>query len=234
MKPINLFCFPFAGGTKYSYNALLPYVPSFIKFVPIELPGRGTRLGEPLLSDIHLIADDVYSQVKSKLIRPYAFYGHSMGTLIGYLLTKRIIQDGFDHPIHLFFTGCAGPSEIESQPKSYHLPKNQFISKLKKMGGSPPEVLDDEEFMDMYEPILRADFQAAETFCYVKSDPFHIPIWVAIGKDEDATMQQAESWRKETTANVEVFEFPGDHFFILEHQQRLLNMISNGLEKVAV
>src|ERR1041384_6956218 len=139
MKSVNIFCFPFAGGSKYSYNGFQPFLPPAITLIPVELPGRGARMDEALLKDVDLLCDDVYKQIKSRLVHPYAFYGHSMGSLIAYLITTRIIRDGLDQPVHLYFTGCVGPSEIASQPKTYHLPKDEFISELKKMGGSPAD-----------------------------------------------------------------------------------------------
>jgi surfactin synthase thioesterase subunit len=234
MKSVNIFCFPFAGGSKYSYSSFQSYLPSTINLIPVDLPGRGTRMDEPLLNDVNLLCDDVYKQIKPRLGHPYAFYGHSMGSLMAYLITRRVIRDGLNPPVHLFFTGCVGPSKIASQMKTYDLPKDQFLSELKKMGGSPAEVLDDAEFMELYEPILRADFEAAETYQHIDVDPFHIPIWVAIGKDEPANPDTAGAWKNETTADVKVFEFPGDHFFILEQQQKVTNLMLIGLQKVAL
>jgi surfactin synthase thioesterase subunit len=90
-------------------------------------------------------------------------------------------------------------------------------------------LLDDPDAMEFFEPILRADFQAFETYCYEQSDPLDIPIWVAIGTDEEATYEKAIAWQFETKREVEVVQFPGNHFFIFEHEREIVEIIANKL-----
>src|SRR4051794_37934122 len=105
MKKINLFCLPFAGGSRYSYISFANCAPENICVIPIELPGRGSRFRETLLTNMDSVVTDIFQQIKDRLDEPYGIYGHSMGTLSGYLLTKKIIQKNLNKPIHLFFTG---------------------------------------------------------------------------------------------------------------------------------
>lgn len=232
MDKINLFCLPFAGGNVYSYRGYAAYAPAHINLVPIELPGRGARIREPLLTDIHLMVEDVYGQVRDQLHRPFAIYGHSMGSLLAYLLTRRLVDEKRFLPEHLFLTGCVSPSSElyrEDVPK-YSLPKDAFVKKLKELGGSTDEVLNDKNLFDYIEPIIRADFKATETFRYEKPEPFDIPITVAIGLNERATYEQALRWEEETTAKVEVRQFPGRHFFIFDYPREIMEIISNKLK----
>jgi surfactin synthase thioesterase subunit len=61
---INVFCIPFAGGSKYSYVSFSKLASKNLHFILLELPGRGARTNEPLLADIHTLADDVFHQIK--------------------------------------------------------------------------------------------------------------------------------------------------------------------------
>lgn len=227
---INLFCFPFAGGSKYSYHKYLRYTNDIVKIVPLEYPGRGARIDEDLLKNIEEIVEDVYSNIKNKINQPYAFYGHSMGAAIAYLLTKKIIDDDFSPPLHLFLTGRGGPSSNFSDPPKYLLPKKEFIRELMKMGGSPDEVLNSKEVMSFFEPIIRADFQALETYKYKETLPFDIPISVMIGREENIVLGDAQSWQKETSREVEIKLFPGNHFFINDYPFEIMQLI---LEKLS-
>lgn len=232
MEKTNLFLLPFAGGSVYSYRGFAGYAPPHLNLIPVELPGRGTRMREPLLTDIYRMADDVYAQVAGRLHEPYAIYGHSMGSLLGYLLVKRLLAAGRPAPEHLFFTGCAGPScEAYLGDKAKHnLPKAQFIQKLQELGGSPDEVLQTPALFDFFEPIIRADFRATDTYRYQETTPFDIPVTVAIGLQERATHAQALLWQRETTQPVEVRQFPGKHFFIFDYERQLVEIISNKLK----
>ncbi len=234
MLKVNLFCLPFAGGSSYSYDGYKKSAPPDINVIPIEIPGRGTRFKEKLLTDIHKITDDIFNQVKEHLQHPYAIYGHSMGSLLGYLLTKKISYEQLPLPKHLFFTGCNGPSVIENEPPRHLLPKDQFISKLKEIGGSPDEILEDDELMRFFEPILRADFQATDTYSYVESTPFEVSITCMIGLKEKTTDEKVQTWQKETTKRLDIKRFPGNHFFIFNYEREILKIIKSKLYPVLV
>jgi len=102
-QKINLFCIPFAGGSYYAYKNFENHVADFINVVPIDIPGRGRRWGKPLLTSMHDMAEDVYQQIKEKLDEPFAVYGHSMGSTVGYLLAEKLIREKKTAiPLHLF------------------------------------------------------------------------------------------------------------------------------------
>lgn len=231
---INLFLFPFAGGSIYSYAKYRDYAPAHIKLIPLELPGRGRRITQPLLTSATAMVDDLFGQVKPLLHEPYAFYGHSMGTLLSYLVTRRILREGLTPPLHLFMTGRFGPSAEDPDPPNHSLPKDEFRKKLKEMGGSPDEVLADESLMDFFEPCLRADFQAIEEYVYEPAEPFDIPILAIIGKDERITQEQAMTWQLETTRPIDIRWFNGPHFFIFNYAPEIMRLITQKLQAARV
>lgn len=226
---MNLFCLPFAGGGKHSYRELAEKAPGFINMVPIDLPGRGARVIEPLLTSLHSMTEDVWQQIKNDLHKPYAFYGHSMGTLLVYLLTHKAIEEGYPQPAHLFLTGCRAPSARDSEGIVHNLPREAFLQKVRTMGGMADEVLNNEVLMSFFEPILRADFEAVETFRYVERKPFHINITAITGTEENITPAQVKAWEKETTAGLDIHTMPGRHFFIFEYEKEIMKMIGDRL-----
>ena len=202
----------------------------FVNIIPVELPGRGKRISEPLLSDVQSMTDDLFLQIKTPIMLPYAFYGHSLGALLGYLLVKRILHGKLPPPLHLFFSGRAGPSVQDKDKDIYALPKKEFIQKLKEYDGSPREILDDDSIMGFFEPILRADFKAIGSYVYEKSTPFEIPITVMIGDKENTTYEEALEWQDETSRGISVRQFPGGHFFIFQHFPEIGKIITHTLQ----
>lgn len=233
MKKINLFCLPFAGGSKYSYAEFMKRAPANLNIISVEPPGRGLRLKEMLFTRIDDMVEDIYGQILPMLHEPYAIYGHSMGTLLGYLLTKKILNDNYLAPSDLFFSGRGGPSVKDKDGLKYTLPKPAFIDKLKELGGSTDEVLADEALMDFFEPIIRADFQAVETYVHKESIPFEIPITVMVGISEKTTYEDAMAWQKETIKPISIRQFPGQHFFIYDFIDEILKIITHKLFKDA-
>lgn len=228
-EKINLFCLPFAGASVYSYREFSGHFDESINVVPVELPGRGKRISEPLLSNLHNMADDIFNQIKMNLNVPYAIYGHSIGSCIGYLVIRLILDKKLLPPSHLFFSGSTAPSDLKRDRDVHLLPRKEFIMKLLEYDGSPEEVLNDPQMMDIFEPVLRADIKAINTYIYEKSEPFDIPLTAMIGTNDKITYEEALRWQEVSSKKISVKEFSGGHFFIFQHQERIGRLISNSL-----
>ncbi|MCE3228022.1 MAG: Thioesterase [Bacteroidetes bacterium] len=230
----NVIFLPFAGGSKHAYTGFVKAAPRGLNIIPVELPGRGIRYKDDLLDDVHALTEDVFAQVKD-LIKDgnYAVFGHSMGTLIGFLLTKKILAAQMPPPMHLFMSGRGGPAVIYNDgPPAYLLSKEKFIDKIRELGGSPEEILQDENMMNFFEPILRADFKAVGTYSHQPSDPFDVPVTVMLGINDKTTMEQAMLWQNETTKPLVVKKFPGKHFFLFGYEENILHIISDTINKL--
>lgn len=231
-KKINVFCLPFAGGSRYSYNTFKK-ISSDLNFIQIELPGRGARHKEPLKTNIDAITDDLLSQLDGKLDGPYALFGHSMGALMIYLLAKEIQSRGLPAPIHLFASGSGGPSIKNRITSTYKLPQDKFIEVIKNLGGSSEKVMNDPDMVGLFEPILRADFEAIENYYYTPSDPFNIPITVFFGtEDVKVTFDEAKAWQKESLFDVEVVSLPGKHFFIFDNEKSIVETMNKKMQSL--
>jgi len=230
-KPtITLYCLPFAGGNSYSYRDFQAHVDDAIKIVPIELPGRMKRIREPLLTNLETMADDVFAQVvKTDLTQPYAIYGHSMGAMLGYLLTKRLLQTDTS-PRHLFFSGCNAPPFVGKEAKSY-LSKDDFITMLKELGGAPQEILDEPQLIDFFEPVLRTDFRALENYVYQPMPAaFDLPMTVLFATEDNETDETSVSaWQQETRQRIEFQKFDGGHFFIFDYLPQIGQLFTQTL-----
>ena len=231
-KKINLYCLPFAGGNKYSYREFVEKAPSFLNIITLEYPGRGAKIKEPLLSDINALADNLYKQISNEIDgNNYGLYGHSMGGLMSYLLTLKILENNKQAPSHLFITGTSSPSapSRQQEKKRYLLDKKEFIKEIKELDGMPEEILQNEELLYYFEPILRADFKLSENYIHQDHAPLNIPIMVITGTGEDLEPEDIQSWQKETTCKADFKKLPGKHFFIFKHTQTIIDIISKKL-----
>lgn len=226
MKKINLFCLPFAGGTRQSYREYKTRFPAFVRFIVMEYAGRGSRIREALQTDIRTIVNDLYHQMVDNLEEDYALYGHSMGGIVAYLLARKILDNGFRPPLHLFITGTSGPSSVSRREKNLHLlDKAEFLEEVAKLRGLPEEILADSEFMDFFEPVLRADFAANETYSYEEKEPMDVPITVITGTEEEMKKVDIHLWQKESSHKVDFRVMRGHHFFIYSNPVEIVNII---------
>lgn len=194
--------------------------------VLLEYPGRGEKIRQKVVTSAMDLAKILADEISGQLALPYAIYGHSMGTLIGFLLTRELRREGHPLPRFLFFTGSEGPSS-RSHPKLRHLmSKEALIEELRSLGGLSDEVLSHKDIFDFFEPMIRGDFQAIETFNYEEEASFAIPITVAVGSQEEVTLEQARSWQKESTEPIELLQFSGNHFFVFSHVEKIVKLIA--------
>ncbi len=228
---IRLFALPYAGGSSYIYRQWEKSLPDEVDWFPVELPGRGRRMTEPLCHDIHSLVEDIYDQIKDQLDLPFAFYGYSLGSLLSYELTRFMRAKG-QEPVALFVAASNAPHLPRDEENLMHLPDGEFVERLRKFNGTPEEVLQNEELLQFFLPILRADFSVVYNYSYQPSAPLSCPI-VAFGGIMDPDVSEAGliAWNEHTDSYFHYYTYPGDHFFMNSFKESMLAVISQELEK---
>lgn len=226
-KPI-LILFPFAGGNTYSYRGLVEPLEAVFDIICTELPGRNLFMDMSLQDSIPGLVDFVCDTWihPLDLNRPYILFGHSMGALMAYLVARDISRRGnIPLPSHIIAAGMKAPS-ITRNDLLHHLPSAGFWKKVEAMGGIPKELSESEEVKKYFEPILRSDFTAVETYTYTARAPLDIPITVMAGTD-DIDLQSLLPWQKETVRPVSFYRWEGNHFFIFNHIPRIVSCLES-------
>ena len=226
---VTLFCIPFAGGNAYSYRPLEQRTHPSIKVVPLEFPGRGRRSQESRLNSMPEIAQDLVACMRPLLDRPFALFGHSMGALASYLVTCQLVKEQLPLPLHLFLSGKGPPHRISREAQWHTLPLEDFRLKLAELGGCPAAVLDDQELMAYFAPIIRDDMRAIAGYQYRATSPLDVPITVMIGSDESTTRAEASEWTDMTRCGCKVLQYEGGHFFLFDHIDDISALLNSTL-----
>lgn len=223
---MRLLCFPFAGGGASIYRAWGAALSPQIEVLAVQLPGRETRLREPLYTDVHALTDELLTVLTPYLDMPFAFFGHSMGALIAFELARRLRQQGNGHLVHLFVSARSAPQVLNAEEPIYHLPTTEFIAKLRQLNGTPEIILQNAELQQMILPVLRADLELNETYSYTAQPPLDVPISAFAGQhDPRVTQESVAHWSAQTSKTFALRVFAGDHFFVNTHQAELLQAI---------
>lgn len=227
---LRLFCFPYAGGGALVYRGWHRILPGSIGVYAAQLPGRGDRLAEPPFLDLPALIEPLTEAIKPYLDKPFAFFGHSMGALIAFELARKLRGEYGVEPAHLFVSGRRAPQFPDSDTVTYNLEDAKFIEELRRLNGTPREVLENPELMQLMGPVLRADFQVCQTYVYTDAPPLRCPISVFGGlKDSDVTREYLQPWRDHTSVSFTLRLLPGDHFFLHSAEATLLHMIAQEL-----
>jgi len=218
----RLFCLPHAGAGASTYRPWAALIPDGLALTPLQPPGREERLSEPPFTSIREIARSLLSTVMRLADRPFFLFGHSMGALIAFELAHELRRLGLPEPSGLFLSGRRPPHRPVGRDPLYDLPDDVFVERLRKLGGTPPEVFEYAELLELLLPTLRADFEACDTYRPLARSPLDLPIHVFGGRDDaDVPPDELIEWNLHTTGTVSVTVFPGGHFYVMERRAEL-------------
>lgn len=229
MNKIVLFGVPFAGGSAAAiYGKWIKHLGDNFQLVPLELAGHGRRTSEPFHDNIaDAVADMLKSITEIARSNTYAFYGHSMGCVLVYELLKAIARAGLPEPQTVFLSGRNPPDHIYAKKDIHYLSDEAFLAEIKKVGGTPREFFELPSLVQMFLPVLRADYRLIERYRY--TDPRHITSanLIFFGSDMDplVTQPHAGEWCKYTNSHFELHHFSGGHFFINQAYPEICKLI---------
>jgi medium-chain acyl-[acyl-carrier-protein] hydrolase len=230
---LQLFCFPFAGGSAATYQRWTHSLPKNIEVLAVELPGHGRRFKEPSFVSLSELIGAVADPLRERLRCPFAFFGHSMGATIGFELARYLRRKYALEPSHLFLSARRGPGFPDDRAPIHNLPDSEFLEEIRNLDGTPAEILERPEVMRFLSPMLRADFQVIETYQYQPEPPLSCPITALGGLDDPrVSIESLLAWSRETSAGFKLKMLPGNHFFLRNSESRLLRLLKETLSAI--
>lgn len=230
---LRLFCFPYAGGGAAIFQRWQAAMPDAVEVCPAHLPGRGARLSETPYNDSRPLVRELCDRIEPHLDKPFAFFGHSMGALIAFELARELRRRGRPLPLCLYVSGRSAPQLEDRDAPKHGLPEEEFIAELRKLNGTPKEILENAELMHIMSPLVRADFAVCETYRYESEPPLACPVAAFGGlQDFEVGRERVAAWREQTGGAFSLRMLPGDHFFLNSHSALLLQLLAQDLRQV--
>ena len=227
---LRLLCFPYAGGGALAYRGWAAKVPEEIDVLSVQLPGRERRIREPAFTRVASLIEAAGQALVPHLDRPFAVFGHSMGALVGYELVQWLRREHGLEPIRLLVSARRAPQLPPDPDDDYKLPDDQLIERLREYNGTPAEVLQNPELMELMLPLLRADFELNDTYEPIAHPALLCPVTAFGGiEDEETTRDELEAWTGITEGAFKLRMFPGDHFFLHPYQDLLIQAVLEDL-----
>src|SRR5260370_30684479 len=89
----RLLCFPHAGGGTSLWRpwSTTPGLPAWVEVAAIQLPGHGTRSGEPLFTENEQLVEALVEALLPSIAKEglaMAFFGHSLGGLLAFAVAR--------------------------------------------------------------------------------------------------------------------------------------------------
>lgn len=228
---LRLFCLPYSGGSASVFRQWqrLLSIPE-LEVCAIQLPGREQRFQERPFFHMHELIPALGEAILPLLDRPFVLFGHSLGALIAFCLSRWLRSEQRRLPRLLMVSGRAAPQVGLRRPPVHHLPDTAFIQELAYYGATPKAVLDDPELRELFLPMLRADFSLFETYTHKEEPPLPCPIVACTGESDHAVLRaDVESWRVHTASTFTLHTFDGGHFFLNTASAALLQILAGEL-----
>ncbi|MFD8151453.1 thioesterase II family protein [Streptomyces sp. NPDC059720] len=229
----RLVCFPHAGGSATAYRTLAQALPADLDVVCVQYPGRQDRHREAPFTDLTLLAGAVADELAPMLAadpgRPYALFGHSMGSLVAFETARLLARGPLPGPQRLFLSGRGAP-DAHSTARFLRYDDEDMLAEVRRLGGTTPSMLDDPDIVEMVLPALRADYRALGTYAWRGGEPLAAAVTVLVGdSDPMVTVQEAGTWRAHSRGDVVVKVFPGGHFYLFDHLDGIAAAVTEGL-----
>lgn len=213
------------------YAGFKKYLRKSIEINPVELAGRGMRFEEPFYESMEEAVNDVYEIIGDEFEQSrYALFGYSMGSWLAYGLYKKIVQNNHRQPAHLFLA-AKEPPHVAVNVKILHLLDDEnFMKEIFRMGGTPEKLLEDKALLDMFLPILRADYRMTERYKESSlKEKLNCPVTVFAGENDDISINDIKRWDEIANNNFSFYTFEGGHLFIQNNVELICDIINDTL-----
>jgi len=221
----RVFCIPQAGcGT--SVFGRWPERLRGIEFLPVELPGRLSRFGQPMPPTFQALAEVMLTGLRPYLDVPFAFFGHCWSAIAAYEATA-LAERGGRAVTRLFVSSDLPPHEPRTNAMST-MTEGELgveVAKMIRVLGKEPHP----DLMAIYVKILRDDMAVRSR--YVAPEPLRLatPI-TAFGwtDDEEIRPDQMNNWADCGEVKLEIL--PGDHNGFSAAPPEMLDTICFGMK----
>jgi len=207
----RLICLPNAGGGTADYRRWR--LPQH-EVLPARLPGRESRLAERPYRSMAPLIEDLADETPTD--RPYAIYGHSLGSWLAFELVRELRRRGARLPTRLLLGARHAPHIPTATPPLGRLPRAAFLDGMAQQYGAIPEVLrNDPALLDAFLPALRADVVMLDDYRYAEQPPLPIPLDLFHATDDPTVAESdAVAWSIHSTERFGFHRVEGGHFFL--------------------
>ncbi|WP_320068793.1 thioesterase II family protein [Micromonospora sp. RTGN7] len=218
----RVFLIPYAGCGAGLYRNW-PARHAAVDLVPVELPGRETRIAEPVAATFEELAAAMIEGLRPYLDVPFAFFGHCWSALAAYEATAQLQRAGGPRPAHLVVSSQVAPQDGPvgrmlgmTDPEM----AEELTTTIQALGGQPHP-----ELVRLYTDVLRADVEASRR--YVVPEPLRLdcPI-TAVGWTEDSEVPADRMAGWNACGDTDFVLFAGRHHRFIDAPGELLRLLS--------
>ncbi|MFI9075558.1 thioesterase II family protein [Streptomyces sioyaensis] len=231
---LRLYAVPPAGAGPDCYLRWVPLLPPWIELCSVGLPGRGSRAGEPSLTDpaylsarLAAVLDDWTDP------RPFAVFGHSAGALLAYEATRHLRRTHGRPPALLAVSSLSAP-HLDAYTADLPPRLTAGLAGLRELVGPIPEqLLADARLMAAACTPLLADLLLLLHYRHHPEPPLPVPLALYGGEHDPVTgLRPLQAWNDLVTTPASAQLFPGGHSYLHTATKELVGHLTDVLGTV--
>jgi medium-chain acyl-[acyl-carrier-protein] hydrolase len=235
---LDLYCFPYAGAATWAvYDSWSQELPddicSDVRIQTVDIRATASRNERPASTSLPALVDDLLENFDEQLRPPFILLGHSMGALISFEIARALRRRNLAGPEHLIISGHRAPQLPRRRSPVHAESDSVLLARLRELDGTPPEVLQNRELLELFLPRLRSDLTICETYDYQPEPPLSCSITALGGtRDPEVDRDDLRAWGNQTTSAFSFYTFPGGHFFPQTAKNLVLRVVAEDLRRV--
>lgn len=221
----KLVCFPNAGGSASAFRGWLPQLPTDVELHAIQLPGRQKRIREAPLRDLYKAVEGLLAVIAPVLGPNTTFFGDCTGALLAYETLNAARVAGLPAVGRLIVSCCRAPNRPSRHVELHRLSDEDLVAEIGRLSFAPDWLLNDPTSFRYFLPLLRCDFELAETYTNRSAQPLPIPITAVAGVHDTITPESdVRAWEAFTSGRFEYLPIEGHHNLALTQVKEILNI----------
>ncbi|MFJ6666542.1 thioesterase II family protein [Streptomyces sp. NPDC091383] len=227
-----LYAFPHAGAGVAATRGLCAALAGSLDAYGVRLPGRESRVDDPVETVMEVLADKVAVELRRHAGgRRVVLYGHCAGSVIAYEVARRLDAAQLRG---LAVSSHQAPGSARREP-TWALPRQDFLRQVERDGYLPEDILANRELLEIYEPVVRADYELVETYEWERygsapGKPLAAATVAVYGRDDPAIERaHIDAWSGLTTGRFEVVTVAGGHDLLGACPGELADAVRRGL-----
>ncbi|WP_035804934.1 thioesterase II family protein [Kitasatospora mediocidica] len=229
---LRLYCFPHSGGSPGEYLRWAEGLPG-IEVWGVQAPGRAGRLWEDPYERMDELVGALVTE--ARFTGPFAFFGHSLGALVGYETARALRAAGRPGPDLLFASALCAPVHQPVRAPLSGLSDAAVLDAVQdRFGQLPADVFEDEELRGRILGCLRADFAVLDGYRHAPGPLLECPVVVLGGTEDTEPESGLRDWAAHTTGWSDLHFLPGGHFYLREQHDAVHRIVLDAVQRTGL
>ncbi len=225
-QPI-LITVPYAGGSSAGFVQLTSKIRNVTAF-NYDYPGHGRRVGEEFAESLFAIAEELAKEIVKLSPEDQKFYilGHSMGAIVAFYCESLLEQEYQLSAERIFLSACLPPEKFYENRIMFKT-EEELYNYLRESRKIPEAVMNSPIFQKNILEQFKQDIRLIKEYIPLDNIQITAPVTCFCGSEDDGVeVKGMAGWRAYTKGSSDIYEIPGDHFFIESNAEMVVSEIS--------